>query len=65
MVDVIPADMTTGAVVHPFEPVWGPIETNGDVDWYKKTLTAGTHYHINLLSDPVFGNALTYPRFDI
>ena len=32
-------------------PVLGNIETNGDQDWYRVTLTAGTHYFINQLPD--------------
>jgi serralysin len=57
MVDTIPANTSTFATVSVNGFVYDTIETVGDVDWYKVTLSAG-HYHINLGGDPLFGNAL-------
>ena len=56
MVDTIPANTSTFATVSVNGFVYDTIETVGDVDWYKVTLSAG-HYHINLGGDPLFGNA--------
>ena len=64
MVDLIPADSSTRAIISVGSPRYGTIETVGDIDWYKVTLNAG-NYHINVGGDPLFGNGLFDPQLRI
>jgi serralysin len=48
MADTVGGDITTTGVIMVGTPVQVNIETGGDEDWYRVSLTAGTHYYIQL-----------------
>jgi Ca2+-binding RTX toxin-like protein len=48
MADSVGDDISTTGVITVGTPVQVNVETGGDEDWYRVSLTAGTHYYIQL-----------------
>ena len=60
MVDTIAPDQSTIESIFENQIFTGTIDTAGDIDWIKITVSAGVH-SFNLIGDPFFGNAITDP----